>query len=712
MKKFIAMICAFSLMALSVAGYAEEMREQLPEVTLKVKETLGIGDEYTDFYSDNYDGMWSLTWFGEAGEISVSCDAQGIIYNYYVYDPDYSYESDYAPRYPKIDEKQLSGIAAEFLGRAVAAEESWELDAVPNRLQNGVNDRVDMSGRIVKAGYPSDITFDITVDPVSERVCSFYRSDAYMNFAEFAGAAESAIAENEAYALLAGNTELETVYYVTDPNDMAKLVYMPVSSERFIVRAGDGELVNVDALYGGSYGYEYAAASRETMDAGAAQTMELTKAELEGISVYDDALSAEELDALLREMPELGLSDEFFVTGSSYYNGEDGLNANVSYARRLTEDERTRRGLDADNGEAYDTKYLTVNATDGRLISLYSYYAVNGDAEENAAETEIGEETREAAYGFIQKYYPEYADSIAMTNSAANEYSYGYARSVSFDYCRVYNGYRFAANGICVDINLATGCVDSFSINWNDGQEFEDAQAVISAEAALEKYLGSFDVELGFVTLPNADADEWETEYALELSWYFRDMENVYAVDAITGECYSSGSSGGGFEYSDISGNAYEQQIETLGRYGVGFSGGEFHPDEAFTVGDALVLIAQAGNWYGDVEARGFGELVSAVEGMGAPDLSGYAEEQVLTRGEFAWLLAAMSGYEKAGELTGIYACGFADDDAIAAQDYGAIAIAYGLGLIDVDSENKINADALLTRAEAAAIFHNLLSLD
>ncbi len=714
MKRVIALLCVFALLALGAAGYAEDMREQLPDVTLKVKEALGIGDEYTNFSSSNYDGMWSLVWSGDGGEISITCDAQGLIYNYYVYDPDYSYESDYAPRYPKTDGERLSEIAAEFLGRVVSgADESWVLDEVQNELQDGANDRVNMSGRITKAGYPSDITFDIAIDPAAERVCSFYRSDAYMKFSEFAGAAESAISEEDAYALLAGNIALEAVYYVTDPDDMAKLVYMPANNGKFIVRASDGELVNVETLYGDNYGYEYAAEdSAATMAAGNTPARELTEAELKGISVYDDALSVDELDALLREMTELGLTDEFFITGASYYDGEDGLVANINYARELTEAERTQSGLEAGDGDAYDTKYMAVRATDGRLVSVYSYYAVNNGAVEKFAEEDIKNSAQDAAYAFILKYYPEYADSVVMTESTVNDYSYSYARSASFNYCRVYNGYRFTANNIRVEINADTGTVDSLNINWDDGQEFEDAKALISEEEALEKYLESFDLELGFVTLPADAASEWEMEYALELGWYFRDNGNVYAVDAITGECYSRGSAGGGFEYSDISGHAYEQQIALLGRYGVGFSGGEFHPDEAFTVRDALTLIVQAGNWYGDIEARGFEELTNAAVNMGAPDLSGYAEEQVLTRGEFAGLLAAMSGYEKAAKLTGIYACGFADDAEIAAADYAAVAIAYGLGLIDVDSEGNINADALLTRGEAAAIFHNLLSLD
>lgn len=336
-------------------------------------------------------------------------------------------------------------------------DEGWALDEIQNELQDGVNDRVNISGRITKAGYPSDITFDIAVDPAAEKVCSFYRSDAYMNFTEFTGAAESAISGEDAYALLAGNIAMEAVYYVTGRDDVAKLVYMPVNSGKYIVRADDGELVDVEALYGGKYGYQYAVEDSEaTMAAGNAQSRELTEAELKGISVYDDALSVDELDALLREMTELGLTDGYFITGASYYEGENGLVANISYAMELTDTERTQRGLETGDGDAYDTKYMSVMAADGRLLSVYSYYAGNSGTAENYDGDDIMEAAQETAYAFLMKYYPEYAENVLLTDSAADEYAYG---SASFNYCRVYNGYRFEANRIRVAINADTGYV-------------------------------------------------------------------------------------------------------------------------------------------------------------------------------------------------------------------------------------------------------------
>jgi len=88
MKKFMAMIAVLAMCVMSIAACAEQIRTELPDVTLKVKAALEIGDEYTDFSSSNYDGVWDLYWTGDENEISVTCDSAGRIYNYYTYNYD------------------------------------------------------------------------------------------------------------------------------------------------------------------------------------------------------------------------------------------------------------------------------------------------------------------------------------------------------------------------------------------------------------------------------------------------------------------------------------------------------------------------------------------------------------------------------------------------------------------------------------------------
>lgn len=711
MKRIISVLCALAL-CIGCCAFAEDMRAELPEVTLKVKEALNIGDEYTGFSSSNYNGRWDLYWSGDASEISVSCDGAGNIYNYYLYEYDYEYDGDYMPRYPSISAEELEATANGFLGRVIASEnEGWIIEEIDSSLQHGTEARVNVQSRLTKHGAPTDITIDMTIDAASGAVNSFYRSDAYSTYAEFDGDMTEGIPAEEALELLKSRMGLELEYYETDADETARLMYMPSDNGRYVVRASDGEIINLEEAYRDYYGYEYAADTVNSMqDTGGGEVRKLTEAELEGISVYDDALSVNELDALLRELPELGLGDGFVITNASYYERGDRLVADIGYSRQLSAEEAAERNCEGSE-LYYDTRSLTVDAADGGLISLYSYYpGVRTDALDvdiDAVDAKAGE--------IVEKYFPGIADKLQLDHFSDNSYDYGWSRSRYYEFVRTHAGYPYRGNSVRFSLNVETGVIDDLYVNWDEDQEFAGhaPEEIISAEAAQEAYLAGFEFENAFVTLPEGKVSEWEVLYGLEYCWQMYDRGNIYAIDAVTGEVQTYSYDSGGFVYDDIDGHEHAEAIAMLGQYGIGFSGGQFMPGQAFTARDALVFIAQAAPYtYGEnIEARDFDSLVSAAENLGAPELEGYAEEQVLTRGEFAGILACMSGYEKAAALTGIYDCGFADNDAIPEADYGMIAISYGLGLIDVDENGNINADAGLTRGDAAVIFHKLLSM-
>lgn len=710
MKRIISVICALTMLLCCFGAAAQDMNSDLSEITLMVKQALKIGDDYEDFSGSNYDGMWDLYWSGMENELSVTCDENGRIYNYYIYDYDYVYSGDYEPRYPAYTVQQLSDIADEFLGRVVTGdEEGWIIDSVDSTLQHGSEARVSINGRIALCEKPTDITFDLSIDMSTGTVISFYRADSYMRFNDRTVDMTEAIAADAARKLLNDTIRMEAIYYITNENDMAQLVYMPADDNRYVVRASDGELINMEDAYNEIYSYASDEAA-ETYGSPYGEEYKLTEAELEGISIYDNAMGVEDLDELLRGMIELGISEDFYISSADYYENDSAPIASLRYVRKLTDDEIELRGCDGEYDQ-YDTKHLTVAATDGKLIDMYSYYAGRG-----SNKTEADDEALKAvADAFVEKYYPEYADYIDSDRAMLLENTYSWNRMFDVKYVRTHNGYPFRENWINVVVNADTGCIDRFDYSWNINQEFyEYSEAeMISADAAREAYLAGFEFENAFVTMPSGKVNEWEALYELVYCWQLRDIKGFYAVEAATGNALSVNESDDDFVYNDIAGHEYEDIIARLGSYGIGFSGGEFEPDSEFTVRDALVFISQGAQYnYGvPIEERSFGELVMRAEELGANGFNEYEEDHVLTRGEFAGILACMSGYGKAAALNGIFECGFTDNDTIAAEEYGKVAIAYALGLIDVDSDGMINAGAALTRAEAAVIFNNLLSM-
>ena len=259
-------------------AFAEGMGAKLTEVTIMVKDALDIGDQYTDFSSSNFDDRWDLYWSSDAEEISVHCDSDGTIYSYYFYEYDYTYDSSFSPRYPDIDAVQLGAIADEFLARVITGDnEGWELGEITGSLRNGnYATSVTVDGRLTMMGVPTDIMLSLTIDAKTGRVMSYYRSDNYVEYAEFSGDLTEAVSDDTAREMLAAANSMELVYYVTEPGEMARLVYKPVVSENYAVRASDGQLINVDEFYM----YDYAAA--EDSGAGGVYAFNDTHADLRG----------------------------------------------------------------------------------------------------------------------------------------------------------------------------------------------------------------------------------------------------------------------------------------------------------------------------------------------------------------------------------------------------------------------------------------------
>lgn len=705
MKRVIALIMVFILCIPCV--FAEDMKTELTQVTLKVKEALDIGDQYTDFSSSFYDDLWNLYWYSDSEEVSVSCDAEGHIYNYYYYDLNYSYDNDFAPRYPDLDEPALRDIANAFLAGVITGEgEGWVVDEVTSGIEHANTTRVYVTGRITMLDVPTDICFSLFIEGATGKVTSFYRDDEFKVYTDFSGDMTAVIDEAAAMDVLKPNTSMELVYYVVDSGEMARLVYLPVTNGRYIVRASDGALIDISDGYGYDGAYEASAAG-----VSGGYYRELTEAELEGIGMYDNAMNADEIDAVLRNMPELGLTDDYVISTISYSENNGKLSANIIYERMLTDSELELRGI---SGDSYDEKSFVIGAVDGKLESAYSYYP--GKRTERAVQD--AETAEDIAHAFIEKYYPEYAEYIVLNNVTINDYgseSYTWSNDVTVSYSRSHNGYAFHANGISISVDCETGYVDGMYIDWDDNQEFDEPSAdmLMSAEQAQEIYLQSFVFENVFASVPCEKIGDWDNTYELCYAWQYRKLDGVYAVDAVTGTTYSRDSGEGAYEYSDIAGNAYEAEIAMLGSYGIGFSGGEFMPDAPFTARDALIFINQAYDHFDvyGVEARDYPTLMYGANDLGAEGLEIYPEDYVLSAYDFAVILLGMSGYEKAIAIPGIYACGFADDAGIEPEDYPVIAIAYGLGLIDVDESGNINAYEPLTRAEGAHIYHNLLSV-
>lgn len=722
MKKILALACALvMLLSLAMPAMAETSDMTLEEITLAVKQALDISDDFTSFQSNHYNGNWDLSWSSDDASAHVTSSAAGEILSYYYYENNggYQYTSNFVPRYPSARKDEIAEMTQAFLGR-VLGDDEWVLDDISESLENEYASGAYVTGRLIMNGHPTDISINVSIDLNMMRVTSYYRSDSYMRFDTDALTDDMNITGEEARALLRDALGLSLEYRVVTEGEQARLVYLRKFDGTYIVRAADGELINVDEMYSelygdGGYGDERAYAYDS---AAPAEMRELTEVELAGISAYDDALSAAELDAAARAVPEIGITEDFALTSADYYNYDDALMGNLNYSRKLTESElKDRYGIAQDelenltkSGSAYYlTKHVTLDAKTGEMESLYTShpYFYNYAAEEVDAEAH-----RDVADAFIEKYFPALFDQMELSD-ARNDYApYNSMPTADYYYVRMHNGYAFDANYFNVTVNAKDGTIDGFYQYWNDGQEFEetDAGEIIAADEAYDAYFDNLTFEAAYISVPKSN-DYGEYLYERVLAWHFVENYNTYGVDAVTGEVLRYGTYGESaqFIYTDTQGAEHQEAIEKLAMYGVGFSGGKFEPERAFSVRDMLTLLLMA-DGYRDIEGWDYAQIASTARSIGAPDLSGSDPDEGVTRGFFAGMLVDMCGLGDAAKFEGIYAGGFADDDAIDPAEYGRIALAYGMGLIAPDAQGMIDAGGALDRAGGAQILHNFLN--
>ena len=195
--------------------------------------------------------------------------------------------------------------------------------------------------------------------------------------------------------------------------------------------------------------------------------------------------------------------------------------------------------------------------------------------------------------------------------------------------------------------------------------------------------------------------------YSLEREDYLSGM------DAKTGQPVQPAWStqNAGLAYSDLAGHWAREEIETLAKYDVGYSGGAFRPDNALTQLDLIALLASTEGYLYDSDAEdGADQLYEYAYGLGLLSRAERNDSAVLTRTQTVRLILDAVGYGSVARLEGIFRTKFADDGSIPADCYGYVALGQGLRMVTGDSGGKFLPNAQATRAQAAVMLYNLMA--
>lgn len=721
MKKLLSLLLSILLLtgaALPWAQAAGGTDGDLDRVTRSVKSALDLDtDGYTDFRGNYEEGelapLWNLYWSGDAGSLSVSALTDGTITDYYVTNSEPSSGPDQGvPGFPKGDADQASAAANAFLKRVLGAGESVELEE-PSGMDSLDSTTYRFSGTILLNGLPSPLTCSVTVRAADNVVTRFRRDVPETAFLGTIPSADASVTRAAAEQALRSEQSLRLEYILPDEDSTtAVLCYLPDSVHTFYVDAETGKLVDLTALEQDMYKSGAGAAAGDTAAETEAAENGLSQAEQEGIRQLEGIQSSEALDKALRAVPEYGLSryalaSARYSVGQTAEDGEAPVTCVLRYSRTSGEDVLART--------------FTVDARTGQVQTLYS--SMPWDSEQKAAVSQT--KAQSAAEAFLKAYYGDrytHLDLYEMPGEEAVPMDSGASvSSYTFRFARKENGYFFPEQYYIVRIDASDGSVCGFSFQYDEAVSFDTPEGVLSAQAAMDAWMDTYEVTLGYLLVPQklTGSDEvtrrlqqmgLTSYYYLKLGYSLEREETCRGIDAKSGQVvlYSWQSDDGDLTYGDLAGSWAQSDIQRLARYGVGYLGGAFQPGKALTQWDLVCLLYSLDRMALDpaqATEQARDEAYAAAYARGTLTRSERNDSAVLTRSQLVRCLLDSAGYGAVAQLKGIFTCAYPDRSSIPADELGYAALAQGLELV----QGRYNGRGTATRAQAAVMLCRLM---
>lgn len=718
MKKVFALLLSMALLcetALPALAVTSDVR--LIQVTQAVKDTLDLDTAvYTDFYGvcqeDTLAPVWDLTWTGDSGSLTIESLEDGTILYYMLSEyrqvPEPIANSP-LPSFPEENDGAASAAAQTFVDKVLRGEsESAKVSLIRSPGLDGGDYR--FTSDILLNGLPSPLSLSLTVRAKDHIVTQFSR-DVPDNACLGGIPSPIPIATQAQSSALFRNTQALRLEYVRTDDDptYAILRYLPEYGHDFYVDASTGKLVDLTELEGAMYKGTGAGNSDTAAEAPAAAEengSSLTEAEQAGIQKLEGVQSKEALDAGLRSVKEYGLTAYTLVSAAySIWEGKDGEEDSVTCTLRYSRS--------AEDG-AWSRTFI-VDAKSGVVSRLYSQGPWNEEWE--AALT--AEEAQSKAESFLAAYYPGHSGHLDLYDSSTDRVAEG-SPFYSFTFARQENGYFFPDHFYTVGIDATDGTVSELSFLYEEDVTFDDPDSIVAADAALNIWMSTYDVTLGYLYVPEPlvsgdDAQDkllqlgFQSFYHLKLGYTLEREARCLGVDAKTGEPVFPPEPGPeGLTYTDLGNHWAREAVETLAKYDVGYASDTFGPDQPLTQWDLLCLLYSLD--YSPLDPASEDqdlreEVYAAAYRAGILTKAERSDSALLNRGTVIQMLLDRAGYGKVAQLKGIFTCSYADRDAIPEGELGYAALAQGLGLAGDTYAGQRTA----TRAEAAVLLYRLM---
>ena len=155
---------------------------------------------------------------------------------------------------------------------------------------------------------------------------------------------------------------------------------------------------------------------------------------------------------------------------------------------------------------------MTVDAKTGELIRLYSSAWMPEEAVERTVDAEAAQET---VTEFLNELCgTQFAKTALYDSMDALEQER--TISHSFTFAQQENGYFYPDNNIYVGVDATDGSISSYGKNFKDDITFDAPEGIVSMDAAIDAWLDTYTVKLGYIMVPTAIDPEHPQYQALK----------------------------------------------------------------------------------------------------------------------------------------------------------------------------------------------------
>lgn len=691
---------------------SEPTSENLQKITSGVKSRLSIPKSLTNFDYHYNEGQsnstvtWELVWSNakETERISVLCDEDANIINYY-----HSSNDEYLRNKPKYLKSELQGKAEQFIkkiapsvGNKIKITDQEQVSIYSGQYTYNY---VRMEGKIPMPDNGISVSVNYETGEITS--CSINwlygltipSSTATVTKKEATGKINETIKMNLAYKAA----------YSTDKsgNTVARA---------FLVYEPDKDYISVDAKTGkvyltkNEYIQNYGSPTTDTASDGATTEEKnadasLTEKEIQSIDKLKDLISKDSAIQKIKGEESLlidsnATSIDAYLTQSYSKSNDKDFVWNISFS-----DPRNPENQDY---RAYAN--ASVDAKTGQILSFYAsvpnYYDIGEDKWDEVKVNYTKDQGQNTFENFLKKQIPSYFNKSKLSNTD-HDYIIAYKEQTPvyggyrYNYDRVNEKVAYSYNGISGSVDGVTGKIYRYNFDWDENLKFESTKGVITPKEAFDYYIGNegYDLVYEINTIHNIDktsikaTDEAKNSVIYQVRLVYRTDIYPTTISPFTGkqldyngEEYVKVST---YSYTDIESHKAKSAILLLADMGVGFEGNKFLPDKKITTGEYLTLLEK---------------LNYNIE-----DLKLNKNSKIITRTNGVKSLIKLAGLDNVANIKGIYKTNFKDQNQIATDDLGYVAIAKGLGIV---SGTTFRPKDSLTRGEAAQMIVNFLKAD